>query len=215
MSKIPQPTPIFRIVHIGNLKTLLRRGGLHAPNHTPSDGLPYRTIHHESIQERRQGKAIPCGPGGTVHDYVPFYFGFLSPMLLVLKSGGVDGYNEGQEPLIYIVSTVQAINQAGLDFVFSDGHGVVAYTSWFDDLGDLGNVDWDMVYQQYWADNVNDMDRKRRKQAEFLVHESCPWEQVVEIGTFNAHMKSRVEYEIQQFDPGLGKTVNIRRNWYY
>ena len=30
-----------------------------------------------------------------MHDYVPFYFGVLSPMLLQLKTGRVTGYNEG------------------------------------------------------------------------------------------------------------------------
>jgi hypothetical protein len=42
----PIPTPIFRLVHVDNLDLLLRRGGLHAPKHTPADGLPYRTIHN-------------------------------------------------------------------------------------------------------------------------------------------------------------------------
>ncbi len=91
----PIPTPIYRIVHIDNLETLLRRGGLHAANHTPGDGLPFRTIHNVSIQNLRQARSLPCGPGGTMHDYVPFYFGVLSPMLLQLKTGRVTGYNEG------------------------------------------------------------------------------------------------------------------------
>ena len=40
MSAPPQPTPILRMVHVDNLNTLLRRGGMHASNHTPDDGLP-------------------------------------------------------------------------------------------------------------------------------------------------------------------------------
>ena len=38
----------------------------------------------------------------------------------------VENYDEGQEPLIYAVSTVETIAQAGLGFVFSDGHGIAA-----------------------------------------------------------------------------------------
>jgi hypothetical protein len=41
----PYDTAIFRITHVDNLATLLRRGGLHSTHHTPNDGLPYRTIH--------------------------------------------------------------------------------------------------------------------------------------------------------------------------
>ena len=40
----PVPTPIYRLVHVDNLDTLLSRNALHAPNFTPEDGLPYRTI---------------------------------------------------------------------------------------------------------------------------------------------------------------------------
>ena len=33
----------------------------------------------------------------------------------------------------------------------------------------LDQVDWETVYQCYWRDEVGDMDRQRRKQAEFLM----------------------------------------------
>jgi hypothetical protein len=173
----PNPTPILRIIHIDNLRTVIRRGGLHATNHTPNDGLPYRTIHNVDIQNVRHTKPIGCGPRGTMHDYVPFYFGYLSPMLFQLKTGRVLGYSGGQEPLIYLQSTVQAVQSGGIQFVFSNGHGIAAFTAWFDDLARLDEVDWEMVNQRYWLDNINDMDRQRRKQAEFLVHRFCPWTQ--------------------------------------
>ena len=77
----PNPTWLYRIVHADNLATLLTRGALHAPNCTPNDGLPYRTIHSTAVQANRRVKPFPCGPGGTIHDYVPFYFG---PLLVML-----------------------------------------------------------------------------------------------------------------------------------
>ncbi len=99
MASPPEPTPIFRLLHVDNLEVLLRRGGLHAPNHTPKDDLPYRTIHNVDIQVERRLRQIPYGPRGTIHDYVSFYFGFLSPMLLQLKTGRVAGYQEGQQQM--------------------------------------------------------------------------------------------------------------------
>ncbi|MFZ4778904.1 MAG: type II toxin-antitoxin system toxin DNA ADP-ribosyl transferase DarT [Terrimicrobiaceae bacterium] len=212
---VPNPTPIFRIVHVDCLRTILRRGALRAANHTPDDGLPYRTIHNVDIQGQRHIRNISCGPRGTLHDYVPFYFGYLSPMLLQLKTGRVAGYNEGQEPLIYLKTTVQAVRQAGLGFVFSDGHGIAAFTDWFDDTARLNEVDWEMVYQRYWSDNVNDMDRQRRKQAEFLIGQACPWALIEEIGVLNTGMKARVETIQNEFDAGLHKVVNVRAGWYY
>lgn len=212
---VPNPTLILRFMHIDNLTVVLQRGGLHAPHFTPKNGLAYTTIHDTEIQEKRKQKAIPCGPRGVIHDYVPFYFGYLSPMLLKLKTGRVPDYTEGQEPLIYVVSTAQAVNDSGNAFVFSDGHGIAAFTSWFDDLAELSKVDWDMVYQQYWADNINDMDRQRRKQAEFLVHRFCDWSLIGEIAVIDAAMQKRVEKILKQFPDDIQRPVTIRRNWYY
>ncbi len=75
MMAAPRPTPIFRLVHLDSLAVCLNRGGLHAPNHAPSDGLAYRTIHNVDVQSQRRVMGIPCGPRGVIHDYVPFYFG--------------------------------------------------------------------------------------------------------------------------------------------
>jgi len=212
---VPDPTPIFRFVHMDNLEVILRREGLHAPNHNPNDGEAFRTIHNTEIQEKRKQRNIPCGPRGVIHDYVPFYFGYRSPMLLQLNTGRVEGYTEGQEPLIYLVSTAQEVEQSGAGFVFSDGHGIAAFTDWYDDLDQLDQVDWNMVYQQYWADNTEDMDRQRRKQAEFLVHEQCDWSVIQEIGVINTKMKTRVERILKNFDVGLHRPVVVRPGWYY
>jgi len=212
---VPRPTSIFRIVHVDNLATLLRRGGLHAANHTPNDGLPYRTIHSVEIQTERHVRSISCGPGGTLHDYVPFYFGYLSPMLLQLKTERVPGYNEGQAPLVYLKGTAQAVAEAGRGFVFSNGHGIAVFTDWYDDLSRLNEVDWDMVYQRYWRDEVNDMDRQRRKQAEFLVHRFCPWGLIEEIGVLNSIAQARVREIVKKSGPGPHPPVNVRAHWYY
>jgi hypothetical protein len=212
---VPHPTPIYRFIHVDNLHIYLRRGEMHAPNHIPRDGLVYKTIHNVDIQSLRRATRIPCGPGGVIHDYVSFYFGYLSPMHLQLKTGKVEGYNEGQEPLIYIVSSVQMACNAKVHFVFADGHGIAAYTNWYDNLSDLDKVDWDMVYQRYWADTVDDMDRQRRKQAEFLMHRLCDWSMICEIGVINGIMKTRVENIMSQFSPELHRPVCIRGDWYY
>ncbi|MBN2002053.1 MAG: DUF4433 domain-containing protein [Anaerolineae bacterium] len=212
---IPAPTPIYRIVHVENLTTILIRGGMHAANYAPDDALSYRTIHNVDIQKERHVRCIPCGPGGVIHDYVPFYFGYRSPMLLQLKTNHVSGYTEGQQPLIYLVSTVQRVATSGCGFVFSDGHGIAAFTEWHDDLKQLTAVDWDMVYQRYWADTPDDMDRQRRKQAEFLVYQFCPWTLITEIGVVDSVAKARVETLFAGFDAHLRRPVHIQAAWYY
>jgi hypothetical protein len=212
---VPTPTPIFRFLHVDNLETCLRRGGLHAPNHTPNDGLPYKTIHNVDIQKQRRVKPIPCGPRGVIHDYVSFYFGPRSPMLFQLHTGRVAGYTEGQEPLIYAASTAQAVQRSGARFVFSDGHGIATFTQWFDNLAELNKVDWDAAYATIWRDTVDDMDRQRRKQAEFLIHRRCDWSLIHEIGVVNERMKTQVERILDGFPAALHRPVNVRPDWYY
>jgi hypothetical protein len=212
----PTPTPILRLIHLDNLDTCLRRTGLHAANHIPNDGLPWKCIHDPAVQAKRGSVQIPCGPGGVALDYVPFYFGFLSPMHLQLKTGQVPGYNDGQEPLIYLVSNCQKVEASGTRFVFSDGHGLATYTDWFSDLSELGKVDWAVVNKRYWTGNAEkDMDLQRRKQAEFLVHRFCDWSLIDGIVVIDQTVKAKVEQVLSRFDQRSRRVVTIRKNWYY
>lgn len=211
----PVPTPVLRFTHVDNLETIIRRGGLHAPNHVPDDGLTYRFCHSAEVQSARAEVPIHLGPGGTIHDYVPFYFGYLSPMMLNLKTGRVEGYSEGQDPLIYLVSSAQAIEDAGMKFVYSDGHGLATFTDWFEDLDKLDAVDWTVVNLRYWKDDINDMDRQRKKQAEFLVYKCCPWSLVQEIVVIDSTLQQRVESILAAFPKEQRKVVRTDQNWYY
>lgn len=212
---VPTPTLLYRLVHIDNLPTLLQRGELHAPNFTPNDGLPYRTIHNSQVQAGRHLRALPCGPGGTIHDYVPFYFGPLSPMLLNLKSGRVEGYSEGQDPLIYLVTTVQEVVASGAHYVFSDGHGLATFTNWYDDLSQMDQVDWSLVGARYWADQPDDNDRMRRKQAEFLIHEELDWTVIRAIAVYNSSAMQRVREILDARADAHRPKITVKGDWYY
>jgi len=212
---VPTPTPIYRFIHLDNLDLCLRRSGLHSPNHTPDNGLNYHTIHNLDIQNQRRVTRLYCGPRGVIHDYISFYFGYRSPMMFQLKTGWVENYDEGQEPLIYLVSTAQSVRDAGIGYVFSDGHGIAAFTNWFDDLSDLDKVDWKAVYLRIWKDTPQDMDRQRRKQAEFLIHRFCPWDLIQEIAVVNVAVRDRVRTILAGVPAEHRRPVRIRPNWYY
>jgi len=136
-------------------------------------------------------------------------------MLFQLKTGWVQGYNEGQEPIIYLKWNAQGVQASGADFAFTDGHGLAAFTSWFDDLDLLDEVDWTMVNQTYWSDKPSDNDRKRRKQAEFLVRDKVAWSRIEEIAVYNDAAKQRVVGILTQFPSRTHPPVSIRRDWYY
>lgn len=128
-------------------------------------------------------------------------------MLLAIHNRLVQGYDSGQDSIIYLVSTAQAAENEGVKFVFTDGHGIMAITDFFDNLGDLSKIDWD------WANTQEDGDRKRRRQAEFLIHSFCPWELIEAIAVKDATTKARV---LKLIDGAAHKPdVQVMAGWYY
>jgi len=202
-------TYIYHITHLKNLQRIIAEGGLHCDR--SAQKVKTVDIGHRHIKERRLNRAVPVGPGGTVGDYVPFYFATRSPMLFAISHGAVEGYTEGQKPVVYLRSTVQAVADAGLRWVFTEGHADLSFTDFFDELKDLDKVDWDLMRAKYWNDTDEDPDRKRRRQAEFLVHKFFPWELVSYIGVYDRSIAEAVAEIIKGGSP----EVEVQRGWYY
>ena len=76
---------IFRITHIGNVPWILRHG-LRCKNSEVQDPNFVRIGNLELIQ-RRTARNIPVLPGGTLSDYIPFYFTPFSMMMYNIKTG--------------------------------------------------------------------------------------------------------------------------------
>ena len=100
---------------------------------------------------------------------------------------------QNQAEVVHLVSTAQAIDDYGLDFAFTDGHAIMAFTEFYDDLDDLQGIDWEVMKAKYWSDTLEDGDRKRRRQAEFLVHGRVPWSLVTEIAVMNRSVEKKVK----------------------
>jgi hypothetical protein len=176
-------------------------------------GTNYTNIAYENIQYRGARSRVPCGAGGVLHDYIPFYFAPRSPMLYTISQGKVPNYTQGQAAVIHLVSDVLEIEIRGLDFVFTDGHAVMEFTTFFDDLNYLGALDWDVMESDRWNDTDEDNDRKRRRQAEFLVGKFLHWELIEEIGVINSTIQSQVENILQNFTDRT--PVRVHKDWYY
>lgn len=191
---------IYHITHINNLESILREGGLIANNGLNEWQINYLDIAHENIQSRRANTSVPCSAGGVLHDYVPFYFASRSPMLYAIHKGNVSGYKGGQDSVIYLVSDAEIIEAEGLDFTFTDGHAVMTYADFYEELKDLDVIDWDLMESKYWYDPPEDPNRKFRRQAEFLIYQFCPWELITEIGVINQSIKFEVNQLLQIFN---------------
>lgn len=206
-------TYIFHITHFSNLPSIVGGTGLLCDARLDELGTQPVNIAFDDIKERRARKSVPCGSGGVVAGYVPFYFAPRSPMLYTISKGNVTSYTGKASEIVHLVAPISSVVSAGLDFVFTDGHPVIAVTSFFDDLGDLTKIDWAVMNARYWHDTADDPDRKRRRQAEFLVRDSFPWTLVEYIAVKNQAVAAAVSEVI---DLSSGKpSVILRPGWYY
>lgn len=134
-------------------------------------------------------------------------------MLCSIHGGYVEQYRDGQRPVVHLTCSAEAIAAASLAFTFTEGHAEMAYSTFYEDLVDLDKVDWQVVKSKWWNDTIEDMDRKRRRQAEFLVHDFLPWELVTKIGVIDSGMAEQVN-EILRSE-AYRPAVVIKGSWYY
>ena len=224
MPQYPEPTPVFHITAIDNLASIAKVGALLATHLLNARGLVGVNIAYEQIQGRRAVKAIPLAPGGTVHDYVPFYFAPRSPMLFTINNGNVPNCDYRQDDIVHLVSQAQAIRGAGQRFVFSDIHAALDYARFFDDLTRLDEIQWRIFFEApslegycvYWQNRhrpLHHMSRKESRQAEFLVHQQLPIAAISEIGVRTQEGEARIRAALA--GAAWKPTVKVVPGWYY
>lgn len=208
--------PIYHITAIHNLPSIINSRGIMSRNRLHEAKISYTNIAYEHIQDRRANKSVPCGVGGVLHDYVPFYFAPRSPMLCTINRGNVE-ISQGQQQILHLVTTAEIISNAGLAYTYTDGHAVMEYSRFYDNIEYLDCfddiIDWEIMKSKYWSNTEDDPDRKRRRQAEFLVDQFFPWNLVTDIGVIN----STIQYQVNKL---LLKSVHkpnilVRPDWYY
>lgn len=206
----PDQPSVFHITHVDNLASVAERGLL-CDNAVAEVALDFRGIAYVGLKADRAAKQVDCGPGGTLADYVPFYFAPRSPMLYTIYRGNVPGA-EGQHPyIVHLRFDLQELFEAQ-PCVFTNGHAVIEMSDFFEDLDGLDQVPWGVMEERYWSqDGTGEM--RRQRQAEFLAWAHVPWEMVLEIGVMNATCKALAEEAIA----GVAHQppVVIRRDWYY
>lgn len=91
-----------------------------------------------------------------INKYVPFYFNPRNPMLYVNK--------EIQEDIVILAFDRRIILKEGT--LFTDGNAASSITNFYDDIEDLGQLDWDIIKSSSWTEYD---DGKRKRMAEVLV----------------------------------------------
>lgn len=208
MPEYPVPTEIYHFTHIDNLSALINTGAILCKNQMTKNNAVYKSSAFDSVQEQRQIHPVPVSPNGTIHDYVPFYFNSLSPMLYTIKNGNIDGVE--MQDLVFFKSTVQAVESSGCKFAFTDGHGIMMLSDYYNDLANLDKIPWNVVNARYWNDFP---DGRRLRQSEFLVYNKFDWNLVQTIGVYNSNILNRVKSLVN----GVTRQphVEIKGNWFF
>jgi hypothetical protein len=215
---------VFHITAIDNLASIAAQGSLLAKNQAAAHGLVAANIAYAHIQGRRAARIVPIGPGGTLHDYVPFYFAPRSPMLYTINNGNVPDCDYRQDDIAHLVSTVQIASEGDRRIVFSDIHAALDYARFFDDLGSLTEIDWTIFFEPplregyclYWQNRHTPPHHIRRmeiRQAEFLVFHELPIAAISEIGVRTTAAAARVKEVLA--GSGWNPSVRVVPGWYF
>lgn len=195
MTAPPQSPKIYHITHVDNLPSIVADGRLLSDAAMIARGGPSQTIGMSGIKRRRVVELdLACHPGTKVGDYVPFYFCPRSVMLYVIHCANHSEltYRGGQDPIVHLEADLHAVvrwaEQNGKRWAFTLSNAGAYYTESRSQVAQLDELDWQAIA----ARDFRDPDVKERKQAEFLVHEECPFELIERVGVRTQAIATRV-----------------------
>jgi hypothetical protein len=207
----PEKALIFRIVHRDNVPWILEHG-MYCRNARTQDPN-YRTIGNPDLIDKRRRRAVPIPPGGTLSDYIPFYFTPFTPMLLNIKTGYGGVKKLLNEDVVIFVSSLPALSQKGVPFLFTDCHAYLVNANFYDDLEDLGRLDWRILQNRDFKRDPDDPGKMERYQAEALVHNHIPVESFIGLACYTDRVYGQVEELVNNH--GLELQVVKRTGWYF
>lgn len=176
---------VYQFTHIENLPSILKHGLLSCNEKDRLD-IQHVSIAEESIQQRRAKMRVTCGPGGVVHDYVPFYFCSRSSMLLRV----VNAKNVDQLCLIYIAVPIDVLEQA--EAVFADASANTAKPPvFYSDPSDLSKLDWECIDSKKWS--LSSDVKNQARMAECLIHKRLGVDEIDYIVVWNKSIREAVE----------------------
>lgn len=207
----PEKALIFRIVHVDNVPWILD----HEMHCRSSDTVDpnYVNIGKPDLIQARRSRDVPMDPGGTLSDYVPFYFTPFSIMMYNIKTGYDVVEKRRNEEIVIFVSSLHRLRSLDVPFLFTNGHAYTAYVDFFSDLDDLAQVDWPLLRARDFRHDPDDPGKKDRYQAEALVHRQVPLGGFLGIGCHDVGVKADLDGQLAE--RGLNLDVKVTRTWYF
>lgn len=197
----------FRITHIENIPHIARCGLVRADSPLRDDN--YVCIGDKQVIDLRGGRIVN---GYRLNDYIPFYLGPRSPMLYVIQHGYNGVKRVEPDKIVYCVVRLDDLIKDDINCIFTNGHALSALTTYYtkDKLSQIDQIiNYDDVYSSQW--NIEeDIDLKRRKEAELLVNCDLPTQYIRGYVVYNEKAKK------QLVDFGItADMIVVARNYYF
>lgn len=157
---------------------------------------------------------MPIPPGGTLENYVAFYFTPFSPMLFNIKTGFGGITRRENEDIAILVSSLSHLEKSGVPYVFTDRHAYLRTAEFFSDPTQLSKVDYRLLRERDFARDADDPGKIERYQAEALAYRCVPIEALIGVACYT----SQIEQRINALAEELGVTVSnlaVRPEMYF
>jgi len=207
----PEKAFIFRIVHVANVPWILEHG-MRCRNSSRQDPN-YINIGSESLIDKRSRREVPIPPGGTLSDYVPFYFTPFSIMMYNIHTGYGGITKRENKDIVIFVSSIHRLCELELPFVFTNQHAYPPNTDFYSDVASLKEIDWQLLQSRNFKTSDADPGKQLRYQAEALVHRRVPLQALMGVGCYSDAVKHKVEALMQA--SGQEMSVKTTPTWYF
>lgn len=207
----PENAYIFRITHRKNMEWILDNG-LHCANSGVLDPN-FITIGNTDLIAKRATREIDVGPGGTISDYVSFYFTPFSPMMYNIRTGYNGIKHHPNSDIVILASSLPKLEENGIDYVFSDRHAKLEAASFYTDRNALTVVDWTILQARDFRRDSNDLEKIERYQAETLAHNHVPVQALLGIVCYNPKVEAEISPLIESRE--LALALHVKPGWYF
>lgn len=202
-SLTPERARIFRITHRSNVAWILGNG-MHCANSEVRDPR-FVQIGNADLIGRRRERGVGGPYGGTLSDYVPFYFTPFSPMFLNIITGrGVP--RQPKRDIVVFATSIWQLEELGVPFVISDRHAFVETAQFTADCKEgLGWQDWPRLQARDFKRDPFDPGKFERYEAETLVFQHVPPAAFLDVYTYDEAAAQEVRVAAEH----CGNQLNI------
>ncbi len=190
----------LHMTHVDNLEMIFSEGKIWSYNRM--SGRTYKNIANEDVQEGRAAKVITA-TGLPLHDYVPLYFGFKTPMAACNQHINSE--------FAYLTFSLDLLGTT-TGIVISDGNARSNRTHFkrFNNIDDLAFLDVKAIQGVKYR---GDEELKRKKQSEILVPNELPLTYLGWIIVFCTETQNKVMTTRDKF--GIQNQVMVNKGWFF